>query len=122
MQRQSIAFAVWLALSTLTAAAQNLTGIWSADDGGMYYVRQINNQVWWAGLSAISPLGANDIHPGIQFSNVFFGTISCNTISGAWPDVPRGAILKSGTITLVISGSQLKKTAATGGFHATTWT
>jgi hypothetical protein len=123
MRRQSIGFAVCLAFSTLTASAQNnLNGVWSADDGGMYYVRQINNQVWWAGLSAISQLGANDIHPGIHFSNVFFGTISGNTITGDWADVPRGTILQSGTITLIVAGNEFRKTAATGGFGATTWT
>ena len=123
MQRQSIWLSVSIALSTLTAAAQNLNGVWSADDGGMYYIRQVYDQVWWAGLSAISKLGANDIHPGIGFSNVFFGTLSGgNTISGDWADVPRGTSLKSGTITLTVSGdlNQLKKTAATGGFGAST--
>lgn len=123
MQRRCIVLAVLLASSIAIAAAQsNVTGVWSADDGGMYYVRQINNQVWWAGLSAISHLGANDIHPGIHYNNVFFGTISGNTISGDWADVPRGTILQSGTMTLIFSGNQLRKTAATGGFGATIWT
>src|SRR5437870_5634848 len=27
----------------------NLTGTWTADDEGIYYVRQVDNTVWWVG-------------------------------------------------------------------------
>src|ERR1700741_3244760 len=29
----------------------DLTGIWTANDGGIYTVRQIGDLVWWVGLS-----------------------------------------------------------------------
>ena len=40
-----------------------LTGEWHAADGGIYYLRQIGNILWWNGMS-----GGND---GRTFNNVF---------------------------------------------------
>src|SRR5262249_27531643 len=34
-----------------TAATKNLTGLYAADDGGIYYLRQRGNVVWWSGMS-----------------------------------------------------------------------
>ncbi len=31
--------------------AHNLTGIWTGDDGAIYFIRQVGNAIWWAGLS-----------------------------------------------------------------------
>ena len=28
-----------------------LTGPWYADDGGIYYIRQLGNDIWWNGMS-----------------------------------------------------------------------
>ena len=42
----------------------NLTGTWKADDGGIYYIRNIGNVVWWLGIS-----GSDD---GKTFSNVIY--------------------------------------------------
>lgn len=65
-------------------------------------------------------------HRGLAFTNVFCGTIhSDNTITGEWCEVPRGASLNGGTLTIRFSHSggvtQLSKISATGGFRATTW-
>ena len=30
----------------------DLTGVWSCDDGGLYYIRQVGDTVVWAGLQA----------------------------------------------------------------------
>ena len=54
-------------LDTQNGSAQssqdtNLTGIWKADDGGTYYIRNISNDIWWLGIS-----GNDD---GSTFSNV----------------------------------------------------
>jgi hypothetical protein len=65
-------------------------------------------------------------HRGLDFTNVFRGTINNdNTVTGEWCEVPRGASLNGGTLTIRFSHSggvtQLSKISATGGFRATTW-
>jgi hypothetical protein len=103
----------------------DLTGIWGADDGATYYVRQIGETVWWAGLSADG---------GRSFTNVFYGkirtTFSSLEISGSWADVPRGRSAQSGSLALESSligppsgdtGSRLVKRSQTGGFGGSLW-
>ena len=112
----------------LYAQSLNLTGTYMADDGGIYFVQQSGNTLWWAGLSVDPGLSADKVwHRGLSFTNVFRGTInSDNTITGDWSDVTRGTILQSGTLTVKIGNSggvtQFTKLAATGGFGATSWT
>ncbi len=98
-----------------------LTGIWLGNDGALYFVRQIDNTVWWAGFSNESPAGINDFHRGLRFTNVFQGTVQENTIVGQWADVPRGQSLNSGSLTLLPSARQIQRQAATGDFGATVW-
>lgn len=102
-------------VATLPSVA--LTGIWQANDGGTYYLRQIGDVLWWNGMS-----GGND---GRTFDNVFRGTITSttNTIAGEWADVPRGTVMGSGTLGLkIINPTTLQKVTQTGsGFGATTW-
>lgn len=96
--------------------ADDLTGTWGGDDGGIYYLRQIDNAVWWIGLD-----GAD----GRNFSNVFHGTREGDLITGQWSDVPRGGAMNSGSLTIEIvqtpRGVQLRKREGTGGFGGTTW-
>src|SRR5260370_716383 len=105
----------------------NLTGTYSADDGGVYYIQQSGNVLWWAGLSLDNGVSADRVwHRGLGFTNVFRGTYTnATTITGEWADVSRGATLNSGTMTLTVDTSgaapKLSKSAATGGFGATTW-
>jgi hypothetical protein len=101
----------------------DLTGAWVSDDGGVYLLRQLDGAVWWAGLSTESPLGADDFHLGLTYSNVFAGTVSATSISGDWADVPKGNIFNSGTIGVEIRPSfELVRQDAMGGFGATRWT
>jgi hypothetical protein len=65
-------------------------------------------------------------HRGLDYTNVFRGTInSDNTVTGEWVDVPRGATLDGGTLTIRFSSSggpvQFTRIAATGNFKTTTW-
>lgn len=97
----------------------NLTGVWSANDGGRYYIRQIGRRVYWAGLS--------NAGEGTTFTNVFAGRRRGDIISGRWADVPRGVTLGSGTITLrVFVGldgvARLTRIRQTGGFGGSEWT
>ncbi len=96
----------------------NLSGIWSANDGGTYFIRQLGNVLWWLGLSE---------NNGDSFTNVFKGIINDNKIDGEWTDVPKGATRNHGTLTLNITnnfatGTKLQKTSQTGGFAGSLWT
>jgi hypothetical protein len=95
-----------------------LTGRWSADDGGRYYLHQVGDCLWWAGLS--------DGGSGTDFTNVAVGRVEGDTIELEWADVPRGRSLGGGTLTLRMEGSpanRLAKESETGtGLEATTWT
>lgn len=119
------------AQNAITSTGPNLpdlTGTYTADDGGIYYLQQVGSTLWWAGLSLDRSLSADQVwHRGLGFTNVFRGTINIDyTITGDWSDVSRGMTLNSGTLKLVIGSSggvtQLTKVLATGGFGATTWT
>ena len=69
--------------------AIRLTGPWAADDGGVYYIRQIGNHVWWNGMS--DRLGdAKDF--GRSWNNVAMGTLDDDgTITLDWADVREAA-------------------------------
>jgi hypothetical protein len=98
----------------------DLTGRWSCDDGGTYFVRQVGSELWWTGRSG-EPRGNKR-----AFANVFHGTISGNVVTGAWADDPAGEARGAGTLTLEVVGEgkkvQLKKTQETGGFSGGAWT
>lgn len=106
----------------------DLTGTYSGNDGGLYYMQQSGNRLWWAGLS-INPKKAMETqwHRGLDFTHVFSGTIFCDGhIEGLWADVPRGAALGSGTLNLVIDSppgglAHLRQTTSTGGMTAGSW-
>jgi hypothetical protein len=92
------------------------SGIWLADDGGMYFVRQIDTLLWWVGANR------GELCPGLQFCNVYRASVAGRDISGDWSDVPRGATSGSGTLTLRFGDDNLlHKAADTGGFGASSW-
>ncbi len=100
--------------TTVPSTAADLTGVWDCDDGGTYYIRQLENTIWW--------YGEPSNNPG-QWSNVAKGTISGNTINLDWADVPKGTTMNSGILVLNIeSNSRLTATQKTGGFGGSTWT
>jgi hypothetical protein len=104
-----------------------LSGIWHGSDNGTYYVRQLDHEIWWLGLSR---------DQGRSFANVFHGSIGSTPIAesgpieGEWLDVPMGVggALSGGT--LVLQGDQadtqlsttLTKTQASAPFGAEIWT
>ena len=78
----------------------NLTGIWSCNDGGTYYIRQIGDAVWWDG---------DDTSANPHWANVACGTISGNTVTLEYADVPEGTAIGYGTLVLeVISNDELQ--------------
>jgi hypothetical protein len=91
----------------------DLTGRWTCDDGGIYFVRQIENMLWWYGGSADA---------GATWSNIFWGNIQGNQINGQWADVPKGKASSGGEMSLVLeSAFTLKAVSKTGGFGGSTW-
>ena len=86
----------------------DLTGVWASNDGGTYYIKQIENDILWFGKSNADPP---------SFANVFHGTLKDSSITGIWADVPLGSNQNHGTLTLQIQNDgSLSKTAMTGGF------
>ena len=95
----------------------DLSGTWSSDDKGTYYIRQIGNEIWWFGKSSGHP---------IDYSNVFHGTLIDNTIIGNWIDVPMGTSSSTGTLKLIlqIDGSLHKVSVISpaGSYPSSIWT
>ncbi len=123
-----LAIAVGFGLTGLLATGSpDLTGTYMADDGGIYYVEQSGNVLWWAGMSLDSELPPDaQFHRGLKFTNVFRGTVNGDgTVAGEWSDVTRGSDLGNGSLTVKISGSsgtfQFTTVSQTGGFGATSW-
>lgn len=113
----ALAFAVPTSAQALCAAARDLNGVWSANDQGTYYVRQIGNDVWWVGMSRDN---------GNTWTNVFKGVRNGNTVTGQWADVPKGRISSGGILNLTIQGnnqsvSGFTRSAVTGGFGGSRW-
>jgi hypothetical protein len=99
-----------------------LSGVWHGSDNGTYYLRQIDRELWWLGLSR---------DQGRSFANVFHGTIGpTGVLDGQWTDLPMGADGAFSGGTLLLGGDQadpqlsttLTSTGQTGGFGASTWT
>ena len=101
----------------LCSASRDFNGIWSSDDGGTYYIRQIGNDIWWVGMS-----GDN----GKTWTNVFKGVRNGNTVTGQWADVPRGSISSGGVLNLSVQGTKqsvsgFSRSQVTGGFGGSKW-
>ena len=101
-----------LSLSSIVSAS-DLTGTWSCNDGGIYYIRQMGDTIHWYGEQ--SPH-----HPA--WSNVANGKIVGNEIYIEYVDVPKGRDLGSGTLTLeIIRDDRLIRTEVHGGFGGSAW-
>lgn len=101
----------------------DVTGVWSCNDGGTYYVRKVGTTVWWLGLSGDG---------GTSFTNVFRGSWRPNpateepadfgTVDGEWADVPRAPSAQSGTLHLSFRFTQeLWKRGQGGPFSGSVW-
>jgi hypothetical protein len=97
-------------------ALQNmvLTGVWSCDDGGTYYIRQLGDTIWWLGEPSTNP---------DRWSNVARGTISGNTITLEYSDIPKGCAEGYGTLVLeTISNNVLNAKEKPASYGGSTWT
>lgn len=95
---------------------EDLTGTWTSENSGTYYVRQVGTTVWWVGQSRDG---------GNSYTNVFNGSRNGDQITGFWADVPAGRNTGSGSLTLLISRTganvELRKIKETGGFGESIW-
>ena len=95
-----------------------LTGAWSGDDGGVYYIRQVGDCVWWFGTDLA------DIEPGKTgqsgFANVAAGRVDGTEIELEWADLTLGNILGGGGLTVTIDegGDSLRVTEQRGDWGA----
>ena len=75
-----------------------LTGAWSGNDSGVYYIRQVGDCVWWFGTEL------EDIERGLTgqpgFANVASGRTVGTRVEVEWADLPMGNILGGGGLTL----------------------
>jgi hypothetical protein len=81
------------------SSALDLTGVWSVDGHGMYYLTQIGKAIWWIGLSGLDEPA---IDAGQDWANAFEGTMTGIKVSGTYVDVPKGGSGLSGPVKLEI--------------------
>jgi hypothetical protein len=76
-----------------------LTGAWSGNDSGTYYIRQVGDCVWWFGTEV------RDIEHGVTgqrgFANVASGRIVGTQVDLEWVDVPLGDTVNGGGLTFL---------------------
>lgn len=78
----------------------NLTGAWDGNDGGIYYIKQIDNCVWWSGVSNFPEQGQ---YPGQEWIMTFRGTVTAEgAITGDYVDV-KGPNAGSGTLSIQVT-------------------
>ena len=74
-----------------------LTGAWSGSEGGVYYIRQVGDCVWWFGTEI------EDIEPGLTgqrgFANVASGRLEGTRLEVEYADLPVGNVLGGGGLT-----------------------
>ncbi|MEV0492001.1 hypothetical protein [Streptomyces atratus] len=99
-----------------------LTGTWVGEDRALYFVRHEAGTLWWVGLSADTPLGADEFHLGLRFANVYRGRLIGSTVLGEWADTPRGDVPQSGSMDLsLVSTDEIGRLRETGGFGCSMW-
>jgi hypothetical protein len=86
-------------------SAVDMTGTWAGDDQGVYFLRQLGDQIWWLGMSGI---GGPLVSRGTDWTNVYHGTLAGGTVTGTYADVPGGKIQDNGPVVL-------KMTSTSGG-------
>ena len=92
------------------AEVGELTGAWTGNDGGVYYIRHVGECVWWFGTEV------DDIEPGVTgqhgFANVASGRMVGTQLDLEWADVPLGNILNGGGLTFVYDEARDQLTLA----------
>jgi len=113
----------------LSPCANDLTGKWIANDGGVYYIKQDGNKIRWFGSTLFND-DAIKSHTGFEYANEALGDIT-NSNNGngtqihlTWDDVFISNNHLKGTLDLSVypSGSKMVTISANGGFGPSEWT
>ncbi len=83
----------------------DLSGIWKTIDGSPYYLRQVDNDIWWLGE-----------HQNQQWFNVFKGVIIGDSIEGEWVNTPKSGNRDYGKLILSLKGNKLISLMKEGNF------
>jgi hypothetical protein len=74
-----------------------LTGAWAGSEGGVYYIRQVGDCVWWFGTEI------EDMERGVLgqhgFANVAGGRVAGTHLEVEYVDLPVGDVLGGGGLT-----------------------
>lgn len=89
----------------------DISGYFTCNDGGHYYIRQIGMEVYWFGESKNG-----------AWANVFKGRISGNTINGYFYDVPKGRADGKGELRIRIEALGHTLSKISGRFGGSRWT
>lgn len=124
---QSPSPAVGMALTDLSAIGcagedpedeGELTGAWSGNDSGTYYIRHVGDCVWWFGTEVREiTVGATGQR---GFANVASGRIVGTQLDLEWADVPLGDTVNGGGLTFIYDEGrgELTLTEQRGGWRA----
>lgn len=94
----------------------DLDGLWSCNDGGKYYVREINGVVAWFGEGGLNSRGIP------KFANVGIGRRSGNTFTMDWADVPKCGLSGKGTLKLKVKNANEFVKTSGSRFGGSKWT
>ena len=91
----------------------DLTGTWSCDDGGIYYITQRGHIVWWSGeSSATDPAWSNAAH----------GLLSNCVLALEYSDVPKGSATGFSTLVLnVLSNDEMQAREKPQSYSGSHW-
>ncbi len=99
-----------------------LTGAWRGNDGGVYYIRQVGDCVWWFGTD-LADIKPSDVGRS-GFANVAAGRVDGTEVELEWADLTVGNLVGGGGLTVTIDegGDTLTVTGQRGdwGFGAKT--
>jgi hypothetical protein len=112
----------------LSTCANDVTGKWIANDGGVYYIRQDGNGTSWFGSTLYNDDAINS-KKGFEYANEAYGGIG-KYIDGTtkmtlnWDDINVSFNHAKGTLTLLLdpSGAKLTKISEIGSFGPSEWT
>ncbi|MDL2274704.1 hypothetical protein LJC22_01075 [Desulfosarcina sp. OttesenSCG-928-G10] len=108
-------YVLLLFLLPAAVAHADLTGRWSCNDGGLYYLKEHDGTVYGYGEGKGVPPA---------WATVFSGRIDDDRITGTWAHVPKGRASGAGALELTIEadGEQLRAAQSVKGLNGTRWT
>ena len=115
--RSFVAVTIGPHVSVIACAADDpsdegeLTGAWSGNDSGVYYIRQVGDCVWWFGTEVRDV----ELGPTSQsgFANMASGRIVGSQVDLEGVDVPLGNTVNGGGLTFIYDATSSAAPSAT---------